>query len=1068
MPEGKKRTQKKGKLIIESSSSSKSSSKKSLQRKKITKKKNKKTITRKKKLLIIESSSNEKEREKEKEKIEILNQGEQGYKKDIKVSQDIHQMSQIPSGRLNEKFIELMEKLADIMLKQGEPFRARAYQKAQETIMAYPDDIMSPNDLKGKPGIGATIMEKLNEFVETGTLRILEREKNNPVNILADIYGVGPKKAKELVDKGITSIAQLRENQQMLNDVQKVGLKYYEDVLKRIPRSEIEQYEKIFESIFQEHNSNTPDSKFEIVGSYRRGLKSSGDIDVIITAESPKVFINFIDELIKKKIIVEILSRGPTKCLVMAKIPSSDSVRRVDFLYTNPEEFPFAILYFTGSKIFNTVMRHIALEKGYTMSEHGLYKMENKKKGDKVSHHFSSEKDIFDFLGLEYKSPTERTDGRAVVLKKPVKKNLLIIEDDEEDINEGINESVIDIANKFKKNGITVLNELNENQLSSLLREANKSYYNQKPFMTDNEYDIVKEYIEKKYPTNAAIVEVGAPVERNKVSLPYPMGSMDKIKPDTNALTNWMSKFSGPYVLSCKLDGVSGLYTTEGPAPKLYTRGDGKVGQDVSHLIPHLRLPKTKGIAIRGEFIIPKAVFETKYKNKFANPRNMVAGLINHKTITESIKDVNFVSYELLYPDKKPSEQMEFLSTLDVEVVLWKTESTLTNELLSETLVNWRNNYVYEIDGVIVTNDAKYIRKAGNPEHAFAFKMVLSDQIAEAKVIDVIWSPSKDGYLKPRVQIEPINLGGVRIEYATGFNGAFINDNKVGVGAVIELIRSGDVIPHIRKVTMPAEQAKMPSVPYKWNETHVDIMVEDLDTDETVKEKNITGFFRGIGVEGLSSGNVSRIIQSGYDTVPKILRMEINNLLEVEGFKEKTANKLYNGMKEKIDAASLVTIMSASNMFGRGFSEKRLELIMDSYPNVLLSNESNAQKISKVAAIKGMARKSAEAFVERIPQFIEFMKAAGLVKKLAQQNIQKKEIDESHPLFGKTIVMTGFRDTQIQDAIKTKGAKLGSSVSKNTFIVLVKDKQEDTGKAGDARKLGVPLMTPEEFTEKYL
>jgi len=719
--------------------------------------------------------------------------------------------------------------------------------------------------------------------------------------------------------------------------------------------------------------------------------------------------------------------------------------------------------------------------------------MDGKKKGDKVVHTFNSEQDIFDFLGLEYKAPTERTDGRAVVvkLKKPqliiedsspeeyvlpaakkvVKKVMpaktLLIESDSEDEDE-VDQNIVDIAKNFKKNGISVLDSLNENQLSSILREANKAYYNQQPFMTDNEFDIVKEYIEKKYPSNKAIVEIGAQVERNKVALPYPMGSMDKIKPDTGALANWMAKYRGPYLLSCKLDGVSGLYTTEGSAPKLYTRGDGKVGQDVSHLIPYLRLPKTKGIAIRGEFIIPKAVFDSKYKSKFANPRNMVAGIINHKTINEAINDLHFVAYEVIVPVKKPSEQMGFLSTLDVEVVLWKTENVLTNELLSETLVEWRKNYVYEIDGVIVTNDAKYTRKAGNPEHAFAFKMVLSDQIAEAKVVDVIWTPSKDGYLKPRVQIETINLGGARIEFATGFNGAFINDNKVGVGAVIELIRSGDVIPHIRKVTVQAEQAKMPSVPFKWNDTHVDIMLEDLGSDDTVKEKNITGFFRGIGVEGLSSGNVARIIQAGYDTVPEIIKMDVNDLLQVEGFKDKTANKIYNGIKEKIDAASLVTIMSASNVFGRGFSEKRLELIMDSYPNVLLSKESDVQKIAKISAIKGMAEKTAEAFVEKIPDFINFIKEADLVKKLAQKVTEKKQVDESHPLFGKTIVMTGFRDAQIQEAIKNVGAKLGSSVSKNTFIVLVKDKDEDTGKAADARKLGVTLMTPEEFSQKYL
>ena len=1102
----KKTTQNKRKLIIiepTSTSSSQQSHGTRLptralwrSRKSITKNQKNKNGTKKKKLLIIESSTTSPFVQVNKEKIDTFlpKELEDRLETDLKISQEVKEMSTSkrnseptkPSGRLNEKFIELMEQLADIMLKHGEPFRARAYQKAQETMMAYPGDIVSPNDLKGKPGIGPTIMEKLNEYMETGTLKILEREKTNPVNILAEVYGIGPKKAKELVDNGITSIAELRENQQMLNDIQKVGLHYYEDILKRIPRSEIEDYKAYFENAIPK----VANVKMEIVGSYRRGAESSGDIDVIITSSDPQVFIKFVDNLLKEKIILHILSRGPTKCLVVTKIPSSDAARRVDFLYTNPEEFPFAILYFTGSKIFNTVMRHIALEKGYTMNEHGIYKMEAKKKGEKVNHIFKSEKDIFDFLGLEYKSPIERTDGRAIVVKTS-KPKLIIEESDSESEseeyvlpakpaaklaskkimileNEVEDETYKNIANDFKKNGILVLESLNEKQLSQLLREANRAYYNEEPFFTDNQYDIVKEFVESRYPSNIVLHEIGAPVERNKVILPYPMGSMDKIKPDTNALANWMGKYKGPYVLSCKLDGVSGLYTTEGASPKLYTRGDGKVGQDISHLIPFLRLPKTKGIVIRGEFIIPKALFDAKYKETFANPRNMVAGIVNHKTINEAIKDLHFVAYELMKPIRKPSEQMELLLTLDVETVLYKIEPTITNELLSNTLLEWRYNYAYEIDGVIVANDAVYERKSGNPEHAFAFKMVLSDQVAEAKVVDVIWAASKDGYLKPRVQIEPINLGGVQITYATGFNGAFINDNKIGIGAIIELIRSGDVIPYIRKVVVPAQEPRMPSIPFKWNDTHVDIMLEDLESDETVREKNITGFFRGIGVEGLSTGNIKRIMETGYDSVPKILKMTIANFLQVDGFKEKTATKLYDGIREKIEEASLTTIMSASNMFGRGFSEKKIDIIMESYPQVLLSKETHAQKIAKISAIKGMATKSAESFVERIPEFINFIKEAGLVKKLAEGIHEKKEVDQSNPLFGKSIVMTGFRDTALQEAIKNVGAKLGSSVSSKTFVVLVKDKEEDTGKANEARKLSVPLMTPEEFTIKYL
>jgi len=1072
----------------------------------------------KKKLIIIESPLSSQERKtsqkidnksktntmkKPKKRkliiIESIKPDEMVNKTDLKIIEEKSNMS----IRLNETYIGLMDELADIMLKQGEPFRARAYKKAQETIMTYSGDITTPEQLSGYPNIGPTIMEKLKEYQNTGTLKILERERNNPANILADIYGIGPKKAKELVSQGITSVEMLRVNQDKLNDTQKVGLKYYEDILKRLPRAEIDNYATIFTTEF--NKVATTDSHFEIVGSYRRGLESSGDIDVIITSNQPQVFTQFINELIAKKIIIEVLSRGPTKSLVITKIPSSNVYRRVDFLYTTPDEYPFSVLYFTGSKMFNTVMRGHALKQGLTMNEHGLYKMDNKKKGEKVSHVFRDEKDIFDYLHLQYKTPKERIDGRAIqstlnkpidvidkpievvplesdltkfppkkrtyTLKKREKKEKPVINQEKKSVKPQfkINPNIKLIMDDFKGNGITVLDQLNENQLATILRELNDAYYNEQPLLTDNEYDIVKEYIEHKYPSNQVLQDVGAPVERNKVKLPYEMWSMDKIKPDTNALTNWMAKYSGPYILSCKLDGVSGLYTTENKEPKLYTRGNGKIGQDISHLIPYLRLPKTKNIVIRGEFIIPKELFEQKYKTTFANPRNMVSGIVNQKSITDAVKDMNFVAYEVIKPELKPSAQMDFLKTLDVECVFYKVESTLSNELLSDTLINLRSNYRYEIDGIIVTDDKLHPRQSGNPEYAFAFKMVLSDQVAEAKVVDVIWTPSKDGYLKPRVRIEPLQLGGVQIEYATGFNGAFIENNKIGVGALIELIRSGDVIPYIRKVVIPAEQAKMPAVPYKWNDTHVDIMLENIGSDETVQEKNITGFFRGIGVEGLSSGNISRIIKAGYDSVPKIINMTVDDFLKVDGFKMKTATKLYTGIQEKIQTASLIKLMSGSNTFGRGFSEKKIELILDSYPDVLLSSLSSNEKIKKISAIKGMATKTSETFVEHIPDFIRFMKESNLEHRINVSPV-KTNYDTAHPLYGKSIVMTGFRDAELIELIKNVGAKLGSSISKNTFVLLVKDASvdQDTGKALEAKQLGIPIMGKDDFTNKYM
>ena len=163
-----------------------------------------------------------------------------------------------------------------------------------------------------------------------------------------------------------------------------------------------------------------------------------------------------------------------------------------------------------------------------------------------------------------------------------------------------------EIIQHFKVHGIKTIETLKQKELVELVHFANDTYYNEAPLLTDNEYDIIKEYAESKYPKNKALRAIGAPVQKDKVALPYFMASMDKIKPNTEALTKWRSKYKGNYVLSAKLDGVSGLYVSENGNKKLYTRGDGRVGQDVSHMIPYLKLPSDKELAVRGEFIIKK------------------------------------------------------------------------------------------------------------------------------------------------------------------------------------------------------------------------------------------------------------------------------------------------------------------------------------------------------------------------------------------------------------------------------------------------------------------------------
>lgn len=619
---------------------------------------------------------------------------------------------------------------------------------------------------------------------------------------------------------------------------------------------------------------------------------------------------------------------------------------------------------------------------------------------------------------------------------------------------------------QFQKDGLSFLSRQNEKFLSKMIINANKQYYNNNPTLSDNEYDILKEYIERTYPNNKTIKQIGAPVERNKVELPYPMPSMDKIKPDTKALANWMKKYNGPYILSVKLDGVSGLYTTEGGEPKLYTRGNGSVGQDVSNLIPYLKLPSDKNVTIRGEFIMKKEVFDNKYKTTAANPRNLISGLINAKNVDkDKYNDIDFVAYEIMQPQMRPSAQMRTLESMNVENVYFENVSTISNDLLSDKLVSWRENYKYEMDGVIVVNNKIYERENKNPDHAFAFKMVLSDQIAEAKVIDVIWKPSKDGYIKPKVRIEPIHLGGVKIEYATAFNAAYIKKNKIGVGATIKLVRSGDVIPHILETITPASIVKMPELSYKWTKSKVDIVLKNPHENEVVQEKNITYFFTKLGIAGLSSGNVIRLMEAGYNTIPLIVSMKKDDYLDVEGFQEKMAQKLYTSIRNKIKSASLVDLMAASNIFGRGVGEKKIQVILNHYPDILISDENYEIKFNKLVEVESIAEKTAEYFLDHVDEFIDFIKTIKQQKKLI---FTTTTYDESHALYNKNIVMTGFRSKELEDKIKSVGGNMSTSVSKNTFAVIIKDENSTSSKTEKALNLNIPVMTYKKFINEYL
>ena len=296
---------------------------------------------------------------------------------------------------INKQIISILTKLKEAMYMKKNRFSALGYNKSIEKIIKYNNDILSLDDISHLFKPDSSTMKHLKEYFTTGEVTLLKNLENDPAKIFTKIYGVGPKKAAEFKKLGITTLDQLRERQEeLLTTAQKYGLQYYDDIQKRIPRAEIDGYNKIFKMVFDK--IKTEHSEYRIVGSYNRGAETSGDIDVIITDKKNniEIFSKFIDAMQKLNVLVAILSRGDKKSLTIGKIGKRPA-RRLDFMWSPPKEYAFSTLYFTGSMEFNVNMRQRAVDLGFTMNEHGLYHYNNKVKGKKIQGKFETEQDIF-------------------------------------------------------------------------------------------------------------------------------------------------------------------------------------------------------------------------------------------------------------------------------------------------------------------------------------------------------------------------------------------------------------------------------------------------------------------------------------------------------------------------------------------------------------------------------------------------------------------------------------------------------------------------------------------------
>ena len=638
----------------------------------------------------------------------------------------------------------------------------------------------------------------------------------------------------------------------------------------------------------------------------------------------------------------------------------------------------------------------------------------------------------------------------------------------------------------LKKDPKKYLQELSKDDLVNLIQKLNYSYYIEgKSLVSDELYDYVKEVLRKIDSKHPILDDVGVS-KVYKTKLPYYMGSMDKIKTDEKTLNNWLKKYNGEgYVLSDKLDGISALYVIdEDNKRKLYTRGDGNTGKDISYLINFIKGLNTLDtpLAIRGELIISKSKFnKIKVEGKVMNVRNIVSGIINSKKPNLDVaKFIEFISYEVIVPTNFNSkQQFKYLEDNKFKNAYYEYKKKIDVKVLSEFLESRRENSKYDVDGIIVTDNNVHKKNTdGNPKYSFAFKNILTLNRAEVMVLKIEWNITKDKYIQPVVTFDGVEIDGVIVKRATGKNAKFIKDNNIGPGSKIVVVRRGDVIPHIEEVLTPSETGKpqMPEYEYIWNETDVEIIAK-TDNQELLKEsniKNIENFVSKMEFKGISVGIVKQMYEADINTIKKFVNITKEELLKVDGIKEKKANNIVESIENTLKDLDCLKLMMASNTFGRGFAIKKIKLIMDNIDDKEFKNKPTIEDLIK---IKGIEKKTAEKFINNIDNYIKFLKETKIkcnFEEKSQEKSQEKSRENSqdkskeNKFENMNVVFTGVRDKELEKKIESGGGNIKSGVTKSLNYLIVKDKDSKSSKVEKAKELKIKIITLEEFNKKFL
>ena len=602
---------------------------------------------------------------------------------------------------------------------------------------------------------------------------------------------------------------------------------------------------------------------------------------------------------------------------------------------------------------------------------------------------------------------------------------------------------------------------------------AKHHYYIGDPIMTDAEFDS----LETNLKDSKVIEIVGYNVDDLMFSHPTPMLSLQKIQVadsmnlPLDALSKWLSISNKNYDIEAtpKFDGSACNMIFENGKLKLaLTRGNGKEGNDITEklkVFAPTTIPITeKRIEIRGEVVIPEKVFEKKYSHIYANPRNFVAGKLSTDEIEDCIKDFKFVAFEI--KGIQETNTIEKLKSYGFETPTYKKfKSTKEFKSIYDFFLDYRENKSdYQLDGMVLKLNEDLRKDIGETSHHPKWAVAIKFPAEEAKtrLIDISWRIGKNGDYTPVGVLETVQLAGTKVSNVTLHNYGNVANNKILPGALVTIIKSGDIIPKVIHVDEPSTEDPINHRPIHCTQCNSKLVVKDIhlvcdNHDCSGKEINRLGYgIRAFGNKRIGGSTILKLYDAGIKTIEDFhnpVKMNKSKLINSGLFKEGRQLDIIFEAKEKTKEIDLWLVIYSMCFKDVGAS------VSQQLSNYFSKIPYDFKGLTKAGINKVINETSSEH--NRLMQFINQLKIEGINVKYPEKivvdnNAIKYELTGSPKEFGFK------KKSEFTDLAKSKGA-IHSKLDKDCNYLVTDSLSSSSSKMSKANKLGVEIITYDQF-----